>query len=83
MSPKIMQLAVTGYGNEDLKTRLKVTEGHVEAGRILAIYQVYGPQMLLFLNSFGCFGFSWMDFGDYHGYWSGMFPILVVLAVLI
>ncbi|XP_027159570.1 MAG2-interacting protein 2 [Coffea eugenioides] len=32
-----------GYGNEDLKTRLKVTEGHVEAGRILAIYQVPKP----------------------------------------
>ncbi|CAI9086949.1 OLC1v1020891C1 [Oldenlandia corymbosa var. corymbosa] len=32
-----------GLGNESLKMQLKVAEGHIEAGRLLALYQVPKP----------------------------------------
>lgn len=48
---KLPQLQETGTRVEGLKRRLKVAEGHIEAGRLLAFYQVPKP-MNFFLESF-------------------------------
>lgn len=53
---EIFKFADTEVCNDGLEKRLKMAVGHVEAGRLLAFYQVfsYFPMLLIFNSAGEC-----------------------------